>query len=173
MTVGGDHPHLVALHHQQQAVEVVADVLLRHGVLHQRQQTFELFLGQVDFGLRAIGTGHAREIFGGQSLQVETAFTGLELEAAIFVIQADFGRFGQRTQDVLQLARSDGERRLVAAAGAGGSADLDFDIGGKQCQAITIFFHQHVGKNRQRVTFFNDAANGLQWRQKLIAGAFE
>jgi hypothetical protein len=41
VAVGGDHAQLAAVGDQQQAVEVVADVLLRHGVLHQGELALE------------------------------------------------------------------------------------------------------------------------------------
>ena len=173
VAVGGDHAYFGADHDHQQAVQVIADVLLRHGVLDQRQQAFELLLRQRQFGLLALGHDHARKVLRRQGLQVETALAGFQRQALFVERQADLGRFGQRPQDVLQLARADRHRRLFRPGCRGAGTDLDLDVGRQELESFPVLFHQHVGKYRQGVTFLDDATDRLQRCQNLVARAFK
>src|SRR5690606_2111905 len=173
VTVGGDDTYLVAGNDDEQAVEVVTDVLLGHGVLHQGQEALELLLAELDLGGLGFGLGDAREIFRRQGLQIEAALTGLELQTLVVEGQADFGGFRQGAQDVLQLAGADGDGDVFAADTGGGGANLDFDIGRQQGQVFTGLLDQYVGEDRQGVTFLDNAADGLQRAENLIARAFK
>ena len=103
----------------------------------------------------------------------EASLAGLELQTLVLEGQADFGGFGQGAQDVLQLAGADGDRNAFAADAGSGGADLDFDIGCQQGQVFTGLLDQHVGEDRQGVTLLDNAADGLERAEKLIARAFK
>jgi hypothetical protein len=171
VAVGGDQPQLFAAHGQQQAVEVVADVLLGHRVLHQRQQTLELALRQADLDRFALGDLHAGVVLRRQGLQREAALAGAHRELAVIGVEADFLAFRQGTEDVLQLACRHGQcSRLGGADVAGGAGtDLDLDVGGEQGQRIALGFDQDVGQDGQGVTLLDDAADRLQRTQQLFA----
>jgi hypothetical protein len=66
MTVGGNQLEGLILHHHQQAVQVIADVLLRHRVLHQPEQPPQRLLRQRKAGRFAGRLGQTRKILGRQ-----------------------------------------------------------------------------------------------------------
>ena len=174
VAVGGDHAQLAAVGDDQQAVEVVADVLLRHRVRHLGELALE---GALADGEARGGVGRrvqARVVGGGQGLELEAAAAGLDGEALVVEREADLGAVGQGAQDVLQLARTDGDRRIFAAdVAAGCGADLDLDVGGEHRELVAMLLDQHVGQDRQRVALFDDAGNRLQRGQERIAGGGE
>jgi hypothetical protein len=104
---------------QQQAVEVVADVLLGHGVLHQGELLLEGLLRGGEVHGFAFRRGQARVVGGGQGLQLEAALAGLEGDALVVEGEADVGGVGQGAQDVLQLAGADGDGDIIRAQPAG------------------------------------------------------
>jgi len=172
VAVSGHGTQFLAFDQQHQAVEVVAHVLRRHRVLGLRQQLTELLLRHDQLLELAFGQRHAREIVGRQGLQAETAFASAHLQTLLFEHQADF-TFRQGAQDVLQLAGCDGHCAIFTFSGtAGVGGDLNFDVGGEQSQLIALFLQQHVRQDRQGVSFFDDARNRLQRRQKLVALGF-
>ena len=174
MAVGGDHAQFAAVGDDQQAVEVVADVLLRHRVRHLGELALEGALADGDACGGLVGRRQARVVGGGQGLQLKAAAAGLDGEALVVEREADVAAVGQGAQDVLQLACADGDRHVFAAdVAARGRADLDLDVGGEHRELIAALLDQHVGQDRQRVALFDDAGNRLQRGQERIAGGGE
>lgn len=174
VAVGGDHAQLAAVGDDQQAVEVVADVLLRHRVRHLGELALEGALADSQPRGGVDGRVEARVVGGGKGLELEAAATGLDGEALVVEREADVCGIRQGAQDVLQLARADGDRDVLAAdVAAGGGADLDLDVGGEHGELVAMLLDQHVGQDRQRVAPFDDAGNRLQRGQERIAGGGE
>jgi hypothetical protein len=174
MAVGGDHAQLAAVGDDQQAVEVVADVLLRHRVRDLGELALEGALADGEARSGVSGRVQARVVGRGQGLELEAAAAGLDREALVVEREADVGRIRQGAQDILQLARADGDRGVFAAdVAAGGGADLDLDVGGEHRQLVAMLLDQHVGQDRQRMALFDDAGNRLQRGEQRIAGGGE
>ena len=174
VAVGGDHAQLAAFGDQQQAVEVVADVLLRHRVGHLGELALEGALADGEPGAGVLGRVQARVVGGGQGLELEAAAPGLDGEALVVERQRDLGGVGQGAQDVLQLARADGDRGVLAAdVAAGGGADLDLDVGGEHRELVGVLLDEHVRQDGQGVALLDDAGDRLQRGQERIAGGGE
>ncbi|MOA07954.1 hypothetical protein D3C78_1276860 [compost metagenome] len=170
MAVGGDQPHLVALGLQQQAVEVVTDVLHRHRVLHLRDQALQVALAQAEAGLRSTTGRQQREIVRRQRLQVEAALAGLQHQAAVLLFQRDHAVAGNGAQDVLQLFRRGGQAERVAGdVVRAGGGDLDFQVGRQEADGSCLFFDQHIRQNGQGVAALDDAGDSQQWLEQGIA----
>ena len=169
MAVGGHHPHLALVGDQQQAVEVIADILLRHRVLHQRQQGLEGFLRQRKPGLEIGGLGDGGKVLGREGLQGEARFAGLDVELFIVQLQGHIGRRRQGAQDVQQLARGHGGGGVLPALALRLGGDLHLDVGGQERQFVAGLFEQQVGKDGQGVAALDDAADRLDRFQKRIA----
>jgi hypothetical protein len=102
--VGGDDAQLIPVQHQQQSVEVITDILLRHRILDEKQQIPERFLRQRDLAQNAARVSHGWKIRGRQRLQVEAALAATHLQAIVLKVERCIGRIRQRAQDVLELA---------------------------------------------------------------------
>ena len=84
----------VAIQHQQHPVQVVADVLLRHCVLNQQQQSFKCFLLEFDFSGRRGRLGKFWKILRRQRLQSEAALAGFDQQAIILRFQSNISLLG-------------------------------------------------------------------------------
>ena len=78
---------VAAVDHQQHAVQVVADVLLRHRELDQAQQPAQRLLRQREARRFAGRAWQAREIVRRQRLQVEAALAGRTQQALVLRLQ--------------------------------------------------------------------------------------
>ena len=105
VAVGGDHAQRVAGDHHEQAVEVVADILLRHRVGDLGELVLEDLLRHANRHALVFGRGQPRIVGGRQGLQLEAAAAGLDGETLVVEAEGDVCRLGQRAQDVLQLSR--------------------------------------------------------------------
>jgi hypothetical protein len=165
---------LLALGHEQDAVEVVADVVHRHRERDLAQQVFERLLRHAEDGAEVGRLLHQREVFRRQGLQRELALAALQDELGLRRFQADRLVRRHGAQDVDQLARTHrgGEAAAVAIELRGG-ADLDFEVAGGQLHAGAGLANQHVGQHRQRVAPLHDAADRLQRRQHFVLCCFQ
>ena len=172
MAIGGHATYARTGNDKEHAVEVVADVLGSHGVMHHRQQVLQGRCGdgEIDGG----GGLRDRRIFlGRKGLQVEFAASGLDGELAIGQAQLDVG-FRQGAEDFDQLARVDRGCRIVSGQVEFATGlDLDFQVGGGERQAIAFPLEQDVGKDGERLPAFNDSADDLQRPEHRIAGRFD
>ena len=80
------------------------------------------------------------------------------------------GIVGQRAQQILQLARRDGDRLVLLAGELAVRGDLHFEIGGGDEQAAILLFEQNVGEYRQRMSAFDDSGYGLQRFEQRVSG---
>ena len=174
VAVGGHQAQGVALGHEQNAVQVVANVLHRHGKRDLVHQVFERFLRHAEGGAKAGGLLHQREVWRGQRLQGKAAFAAFEQDFVGVGLQRHRLVGGHGFQDVHQLARADGGGKVaLVAAQLGGGADLNFQIAGGQLHRVAHFVQQHVGQNRHGVAPLDDAADRLQYGQDFVLCGFE
>ena len=80
MPIGGDKAQLVAFHLQQQAIEIIANILHRHAVLHLANHVFQRFLWQGKLGVGGFADIHGGKIGRRQGLQVKARFACFERE---------------------------------------------------------------------------------------------
>ena len=172
MAVGGYQAQIAAFHLHQQAVEIIADVLHGHGVLHLREHVAEGFLRQGEGGNHFFTDAHQREIFGRQGLQCKAGFAGLEGKAVLRPIQRHNRAFGQGAQDVLQFFGIGGDAEVFGISVRAMGMDLDFQIGGQNIGLPAGALNQHVGENRQGVLALHNAGNGLQRFEQGVALGF-
>ena len=174
VAVGGDQAELLAFGDKQNAVQVVAYVVHRHGKRDLAQQAFKGFLRHAKHRAKAGRLLHQRKIFGGQGLQGELAFAALEDDFALARFQGHGLVGGHGAQDVDELARAYGGAEIAGiAAEFGAGADLDFQVAGGELQAGAGFAYQHVGKDRQSVATFDDTGHRLQYGQHLVLRGFQ
>ncbi len=102
MAIGGHHFQLCILDHQKQPVQVIPDVLLCHRVLNQGQKMPERFLREGYLSLWLVVFRKLGKIFRRQGLQVETAFSCLDMQPVVGGFQYHAGGVGQRAQNVLK-----------------------------------------------------------------------
>jgi hypothetical protein len=139
---------------EQQAVEVVADVLLGHrerGAFDQLLQTgladFHPF-GRVDLVER-------REIVGRQAGQGEPAASGLDGDLVAGLAHRDLAAVGQRADDLEQLARRNGGLAGDRILDPGPGDHLDFEIGAGEREQIAFDAGEQIGQDRQGLPAFD------------------
>ena len=174
VAVSGHQAQALAVGLEQDAVEVVADVVHGHGKRHLPQQILQCFLRHAEGRAKAGRFLHEREVFGGQGLQGETAFAALEQELFLLRLQAHrlVGGHGAQNVDELAHAHGGGKAAFVAAQ-LGMGANLDFQIAGGELDAAAFLFQQHVGQHGQRVAALHDARHRLQGGQELVLRGFQ
>ena len=79
VAVRGNDLDFLVFGDQQQSIQVIADVLLRHRVLHQAKQLARNTLGYLETALRLAGVRERRKIRSRQGLQIKAAFAGFDL----------------------------------------------------------------------------------------------
>src|SRR5260221_5357491 len=174
VSIGGHHLEFAALHHHQQPVQVVADVLLRHRVLHEPQQMPQRLLRQRKARYLSGGLGKARKILCRKGLQAEPAAARFDHQALVLRLQADFGVLGEGTQNIEQLPCAYGQRACVAGTSQGAArTDLNLDIGGKETERFGGAVDQYVREDWQSVASFDDAAHRSKRRQQLVSLCFD
>src|SRR5471030_1123438 len=174
VAVGGHGDDVLAVQDQQQAVQVVADVLLGHREVDHVEQMLQRLLRQRDGGVVALGLLHGREFLGGQRLQREARFAGLHGQALVQQRHRHVARFRQRAQDVEQLAGGHGGAGHVGAgADAGVGGDLHFRVGRQEGHAFAVFADEDIGQNRHGVPTLDNTAHDLQRSQQRITGGFD
>ena len=162
MAVRCDRHQLVAVDHQQHAVQVIADVLLRHREMDHAEQLPEGLLRNRQARAEVCSLVDGRELVGGKRLEREAAFAGAHGQTLVGEVERDFAR-RHGAQDVEQLARGDGGGDLIAAhAEVGMRGDLKFEIGREERHVGAVLGNQQIGEDRQRMTAFDDSAHGLQ-----------
>ena len=173
MPVGSDQAELTTVDHHQQAIKVITDVLLRHGVVHESELPAQELLRQCEARRLPRRLGKAREVLRGQCLQAKAAATCSYKEALVLRLQAHFRVFRQCAQDVEQLASAYGQRASLARAGeAAARGDLDLDIGREEDERFRRAIDEHVRQYRQRMAPLDDSANRGKRCQELVSLCF-
>ena len=73
VAIGGDGHHVLAIDDEQQAIEVIANVLLRHREVHHIEQVLQCFLRQRDGGVVLLGLRDRRKFFCGPAFATRNA----------------------------------------------------------------------------------------------------
>ena len=170
MAVGGNRLQRALVDHEQHAVEVIADVLLRHRELDRFQEPAQVALRQRQRLHLVLPLTDARVIGGGQRLQVEARAAGAHRHPAAGGVDVERRVLGQRAQQVLELARRDRDRLRFLAGKLRMRGDLHLEVGRRHVEAAVLLLEQHIRKNRQRVPAFDDAGDSLQRFQQRIPG---
>jgi hypothetical protein len=164
---------VLALGHEQDAVEVVADVVHRHGKRHLAQQVLQRLLRHAEHGAEVAASCTSGKSSAGRVCSVKRLLPP-------FRISLDSGRFqahrlvaGHGAQDVDELACAHGGGEVArVATQLGGGADLDFEVAGGQLHRIAGLADQHVGQDGQRVPALHDAATDCSTASTLSCVAF-
>src|ERR1700730_5645556 len=170
MAIRSHKLELLVLDHHQETVEVIADVLLRHGVLHKAKQPAQSFLAQRKAGDLTGRLRKARKVLRGKRLQRESTLARLDQQTLILLLERDFCAVGKGTQYIDKLSRANRHClcisiRLRTAA----RLDLDFDIGGEEQQRLRTALNQHVRQDRQRMAALDDAAHRRKRAEEFVA----
>jgi hypothetical protein len=173
VAVGGHQAELLAFGHKQDAVEVVADVVHRHGKRHLVEQVFRVFCGTLKVGPKLADSCTSGKSSGGRVCSVKLAFAAFEDQLACGLPGSRSGRrHGAQDVDQLACTHGGGEVAIIATQFDRG-ADLDFEVAGGQLHLWTGFADQHVGQNGQGVPALHDAGHRLQCGQYGVLGGFQ
>ncbi len=170
VAVGGDRLQRSVVDDEQHAVEVVADVLLRHRELGRLDEAAQVALRQRQLLHLVLPDADPRIVGRGERLQVEARAAGAHRHLVVAGVDVQRRIVRQRPQQVLQLARRHGHRLGLLAREFGVRGDLHFEVGGGHVEAAVAVLEQHIGENWQRMSAFDDARHGLQRFQQRIAG---
>ncbi len=168
VTVGGHAAQGIVAQIEQQAVEVVTDVLLRHGECRAFQQFFQRGFGYCNpFG--GIHFVQRREIIGGQAGQREPAATGLHRHLVAILADGDTAAVGQSTHDLEQLACGDRGFTILRLFHGHARNHFDFEIGAGHRQLAGMHLDQQVGQYRQGMPALDDIDDLCQWLEQNFA----
>ena len=168
MAIGGHAAQDRLAKVEQQAVEVVPHILLRHG----EGRAFDQFL-QRRFRYRDPFGGFdlvdRGEIVGGQTGQAEPAATGLHPDLVAALADGDLAAIGQGAHDFEQLARRNRGFAVLGFIHRHPRHHLHFQIGTSQRQLAVLHPHQQVGQHRQGLPTFDHVDHLCQWLQQDFA----
>jgi hypothetical protein len=140
--------------------------------VNHRQQVLEGRGRQREVG-RELRLRDGREFLGGQRLQVEAAAPAGDRHLLVGQRKRHIG-FGQRAQDVDELAGRNGRGRgVLAGSDVGAGLDLDLEVGGGEGDALAVLAYEDIGQDGQRLPPLDDAADDLQRLQQRVAGSFD
>ena len=169
VAVGCNKAQLVSFNLHQQAVEVIADILNRHAVLHLRKHGFEGFLSQRESRADVAADIHQRKVFSRQGLQGKAGFARAQSQTVVRPIQRHQCTVRQGAQDVLEFFSVGRNTEIACLTFRAGGIDLDFQVGCQKFGLSVFAFQQHIGQNRQSMATFNNTGNGLQWLEQTVA----
>ena len=169
MAVGGNATQGLALQVEQQAIEIITDVLLRHGESGAFDQLFQRRFRHSDaFDDRELVV--LREIPGRQGSQGVAALAGLDGSFIAAVAERDLAAVRQGAHDVEQFAGGNGDFAVLAVIDRIAGGELDLQIRAFQRQLAVFDLDQQVAQHRQRLPALDDVDDLLQGFQKRFAG---
>src|SRR6202049_3489930 len=157
------------VHDQQHAVEVIADVLLRHRELGELEQTAKIALRQLDGLLLFLRKVDARIIDRRQRLQVKSRAICAHGHLARRGIDIQRRTVGKRPQQILEFACSYCYRLVLFSREITVRSDLHFEIRRCHKQPYVFLLDENIGEYRQRLPALNDARNSLQRLQQCVS----
>ena len=161
MSVRGNRPYRVRGQLQQQAVEVIADILVGHRELRVANQVTQV--RDADRELRGgIEAAHAGELGRWQRGKHEAASPGLDFDLRRTRLELDDRFRRQAAANVEQFARWHRGGSLLADRCFAVHGDLDFHVRAEQVQTAVFRAHQHVAQDWQRLAPFDDVRDGLE-----------
>jgi len=169
VTVGCHSTDDACRYFQQHAIEVVTNVLLRHGKAGALDQTTQFALLQAA-RQRARAFFNRREVVGRQGGQGKAATACLDYQLVVIEFDVNQCVVGQAFADIHQLARRHGDFAWLSRLFKLHSTNqFDFKVGTGQRQLLAFDNQQHVGQYRQGLAAFNDACDQLQGFQQGFA----
>ncbi|MNS89747.1 hypothetical protein D3C72_1237680 [compost metagenome] len=168
MAVGGDGAQRITAQVEQQAVEVIAHVLLGH---RERSALNQLLQG--GFADRNTLGGfhfvHRREVVGGQGGQGEAAASCLHGDLVTSLRDGDPAAIGQCADDLEQLAGGNGGFAVLGIFNRDPRHHLHFQVGTGQRQLAVLHLHQEIGQNRKGLAAFDHVDDLCQRLEKGFA----
>ena len=167
VAVGGHRADPVTGHLQQQAVEVVAHVLVGHGEGGLVDQPLEHPFGKAQpfAGRRGLDAGI---VLRRQGAHGETAAAGAQGRLVALDVQGDVRTLRQRLADVHQLARRQGELQLSVHLRGGAGGQFHLQVGGGEPDRARGRGDQHIGQDGQSLAAFHHAARFQQGTEQLF-----
>ena len=168
MAVGGHAAQHLVAQVEEQAVEVIAHVLLRHREGGALDQFLEAGFRHAH-ALGGFDLVDRREIVGRQAGQREAAAPGLDRDLVARLRDRDLAAIGQGTDDLEQL--TGGDRRLAVLRVVDGMArdHLHLQVRTRQRELTIAHLHQQVGENRKGLPAFDDIDDLRQRLQEDFA----
>ena len=161
MAVGGYRTKTRATKLEQQTVEIIPDILIRHGELRPFDQFLHISLSDRSFDLPFDGFG-VREVVRRKCVQCEPATAGPQLRAILFCRERHGNIFRQHPADVQQFPRWHGRTSIVPALGRNLDDQFDFHVGGGQRESIAHEGDEQVTEDRQPLFALYDTLYDLQ-----------
>ena len=162
VAVGRDGSQVFAFGFKQHAVEVITDILMRHGKLRGFDKTLHGRLRQREFHF-ALPVVQIREIRRWQRGERETATPGTHAHTVAIQLNGDFRAFRQAAADIKEFTgRHGGRARLVRLHQRDARHHFHFQIGAGQRQRAIRDLKQQVAEDRQRRTTAQRAADLLE-----------
>ena len=168
MAVRRDGPQELALRFQQHAVQVIADVLLRHREMRLVDQTTEIRLRYRDRLLGVDLIDH-REFRGRQTREREAALAAFHGHAIRFRADGHLRAFGQRAKNIQQFTARDGDVSGLDHLRVACGDEFNLEVRPRDAEAIVARHEQHIGQHRHGLAALNDADNALQGGENLFA----
>ena len=164
---------VLAIKLEKEAIQVIADILLCHREVDHAKQVLQIFLRQGDRCIKSGRLADDREILGRQCLEREAGTSSRDNQFLVIQGKGHVRSVWQRTQDILQLAcRYSCSGILFIRADRCMGDNLDFSIRREERNVIALFADQDVGKDRQCLTAFHNAADSLQGTEDFITASF-
>ena len=168
MAVRGDRAQRIAAQVEQQAVEVVAHVLLGH----RERSPLDQFLQGCFADGHALGGFHfvhRREVVGGQGGQGEAAAAGLHGDLVTGLRDGNPAAVGQGADDLEQLAGGNGGFAVLGIFNRDPRHHLHFQVGTGQRQLAVLHLDQEIGQNRKGLAAFDHVDDLCQRLEKGFA----
>src|SRR5258706_83445 len=114
--VGRHQLQLPFLDDHEQAIEIVADILLGHCILNKPQKRLQQLLRDREARRGSLDQRQSRKILCRQRLQVETTFSRFHLKPLVLQRKGDLRAVRKSAQDVDELSRPHGDFLGVAGS---------------------------------------------------------
>ena len=168
MTIGGDGPQRFPLKINQQALEIVANILLRDGKngLLERFAKDHRFDAHLEFRHTHI---EGRVILNRQGNEIEATPTGSNQKAIITTLETDAAVIRQQSKNIEKPSSRDRHRSLFVHGRNHSRLQLDLLVRPNQLKASLLDRENHVGKDRDNLVFFDDTCHMRQWCEKGLS----
>src|SRR5437879_6532608 len=158
----------LAIRLEEQPVQVVANILLRHREMCLVDEPPEFPLLETQRLLRAdlLDDG---EFGRGQTREREAAAAGAQRHALALRAQRDAGLLGQRTENIEQLAPGYGDVAPLRHAHLARGNQFHLEVGSRHTQTIFTRRQQDIREYRHRLPPLDHANDTLQGREHILA----
>ena len=161
VAVGRHAAQGVFAHVEQQAIQVVADILVRHREGGPPDQVLQCCFGKTD-ALDQIDVVDHRELARRQGRQREPAASGTDRNPVAVLLDLDLGPVGQGAADIEQLACRNRHFAFDQVIRRGARDHLDLEVGTGERHLRATHVDQQIRQYRQGLAPFDDANDLLQ-----------